>query len=604
MPIEKNYQITNPQLLQRQLDDNPFIQKGYSIKYTEEHNKIFDAILNDKACRNIFINAVAGSGKSTTIRNCIGLIPQDKVILVLAHNRSVKDEMRAKFIPSGRIMTVTDDSGIIRNKINPETGTEYTPLSIQTFHGLGYLTIANINNWRDQPVTIGDNDKYLDYFNEHINEFTPFGYASWDEPKKRNYRQNIKSILDFARVNLCQSVKDIEKKVVAHYGISPVANESEVVQFLMEWGIANIKQPIMDFTDCIWLPNVSDDCNTILYKRRHKYDYIFVDEAQDMSPAQINLLIKASRTRNTRVILMGDREQAINMWCGSKENAIDYAVKKITNNDWIELHLSKNYRCATKILDYANEYLSTHNMSNRLVPNTTEEGSIVYNAKLSDIKNGDLVLARFSSTIFDVFTRLAQRGMKVKIRGEQDFLKQFDSLTDGTVSINDMVKKAKASFVNEWISSTKDDDYKASMRNNNVIRRYEVVKSMESLSTILHDLQALRMLLKSCIVPDDLPEGKERDYVELSTVHRAKGAEADNVYIVCPSVLYSPLVTDKSMSWEKVSENNLQYVAFTRAKKMMAFVDEKEIRMSLTDLDNGESLYKEMLAIKDEIEMK
>ena len=115
-----NYKIEKPDRLQSQLKSNLFLSKILNgNEPSDEQLAIFDAILNDKQCRNIRVNAVAGSGKSTVIKCCVGLIPMDKKILVLAHNKNVKDHMIKGLEEIGRYA-------------------KKNSLSIQTFHGLGF----------------------------------------------------------------------------------------------------------------------------------------------------------------------------------------------------------------------------------------------------------------------------------------------------------------------------------------------------------------------------------------------------------------------------------------------------------------------------------
>ena len=53
----------------------------------------------------------------------------------------------------------------------------------------------------------------------------------------------------------------------------------------------------------------------------------------------------------------------------------------------------------------------------------------------------------------------------------------------------------------------------------------------------------------------------------LSTVHKAKGLEADNVYLLATERMPHPLGGQE--------ENNICYVAITRAKKNLFYVGEK-----------------------------
>ena len=63
-------------------------------------------------------------------------------------------------------------------------------------------------------------------------------------------------------------------------------------------------------------------------------------------------------------------------------------------------------------------------------------------------------------------------------------------------------------------------------------------------------------------------------YITLSTIHKAKGLEADRVFIILPDTL--PLRWRGQQEWEKEQEMNLKYVAITRAKKELYFVDLNE----------------------------
>ena len=100
-------------------------------------------------------------------------------------------------------------------------------------------------------------------------------------------------------------------------------------------------------------------------------------------------------------------------------------------------------------------------------------------------------------------------------------------------------------------------------------------------STILgiyDNIEALKVLSEGLISTQELVDkiniifnGDATDAVELSTIHKAKGLEADNVYILQPSLMPSKFANKE---WEKKTERNLIYVAYTRAKKTLNFMKE------------------------------
>jgi DNA helicase-2/ATP-dependent DNA helicase PcrA len=62
---------------------------------------------------------------------------------------------------------------------------------------------------------------------------------------------------------------------------------------------------------------------------------------------------------------------------------------------------------------------------------------------------------------------------------------------------------------------------------------------------------------------------EEKAGICFSTIHKAKGLEADTVHIICPELMPSKMA---KKDWQYVQEDNLIYVAYTRAKKTLNFV--------------------------------
>jgi len=67
----------------------------------------------------------------------------------------------------------------------------------------------------------------------------------------------------------------------------------------------------------------------------------------------------------------------------------------------------------------------------------------------------------------------------------------------------------------------------------------------------------------------------EEGGVCFSTIHKSKGLEAENVHIIEPSLMPSKYAIK---DWQKVQEENLRYVAYTRAKKRLSIITDWEMR--------------------------
>ena len=69
---------------------------------------------------------------------------------------------------------------------------------------------------------------------------------------------------------------------------------------------------------------------------------------------------------------------------------------------------------------------------------------------------------------------------------------------------------------------------------------------------------------KGAAVKLETPKG-----ILLSSVHRAKGLEADRVFIIEPGLMPHP---GAKSDWQRVQEDNLKYVAITRAIRSLFWV--------------------------------
>jgi DNA helicase IV len=109
-----------------------------------------------------------------------------------------------------------------------------------------------------------------------------------------------------------------------------------------------------------------------------QFDYIIVDEAQDMTPMQLESIRRRSGSGD--LLLMGDLAQATGPWVHSSWNAIaDCVNKPIERMDELEF----GYRVPKQVFEYASKVLSHINpllKSPRLVRDVTESPIV----KISD----------------------------------------------------------------------------------------------------------------------------------------------------------------------------------------------------------------------------
>jgi len=99
---------------------------------------------------------------------------------------------------------------------------------------------------------------------------------------------------------------------------------------------------------------------------RGKYDYIFVDEYQDTSTIQLQILLSLNAKY---YYLIGDRNQSIYGYSGANCEKLEQMVKE--RRETVEMSLSVNFRSDKKIVTNSNKYSSL-----KAIANSVEEGFV------------------------------------------------------------------------------------------------------------------------------------------------------------------------------------------------------------------------------------
>lgn len=524
-----------------------------NIKYSEEQENIFEYVT--KGLLNVSVQAVAGAGKTTTLVECVRRLPEDKKILVVAHNRLTKETLCKKL------------DGV-KN------------VNIFTIHGLSWRMYTE--HFGVEPKIV--DDKYRIYVNKNLDEIAGEEYEALSQSKKLIYKTHVFDLIDKARYNLKQSAKEIKKLATKKYGMSLLSNEPETVASILKWGSENIST--VDYQDMLTLP-YELGYNT----KRYLSDYIFLDEAQDTSLSQ-QYIISRCLKRNTRFIYFGDRDQSINNWCGSDTEAFDHLKDKDTfGREAQEFPLTTNYRCGTEIIKFAKQY-TDNNIHAR---EGAQSGVVNFDVKLNTAKNGDMILCRNIAPLMDVYRIGVSLGKKMYFRGTElgQALKLSVDATSGE-KIEDIIKSLKKRLIATWDHLTESTELtpEETMLNPSIISILDTIKTLECLPKTVTDRTELENFI------NDVFSEEEKDGIELSTIHRAKGLEADNVFIICPSLIPSKLA---KLPWQVEEEKHLQYVMCTRPKNTLNFVSENDVKPSSAFLGNNQ-IHSELKKIRSEIE--
>ena len=314
---------------------------------------------------------------------------------------------------------------------------------------------------------------------------------------------------------------------------------------------------------------------------------LVIDEAQDMDAHEF-ALVKALMEQNEgmRVIAVGDDDQNIFEFRGASSK---YMENLITGPDAVLVELVENYRSKRNLVDFTNQFLMR-------IPNRLKQTPIM--AVQSD--NGKLKRVRYRSRhlitplVKDILAEgligstcvLTKRneealqiaGLLIK-NGRQAKLIQSN---EGFSLYNLLEIRYFLSRLNlaEDVYIIQDDLWDIAKRK--LAGRFGSSLNLESCLNLIQDFEAanpkykyktdLEIFIRESVLEDFIGENRETIFV--STIHKAKGREFDNVFLMLD--LFEP----------GTNEGKRQlYVAMTRAKHNLTLYDNGNYLNSITAED-------------------
>ncbi len=297
------------------------------------------------------------------------------------------------------------------------------------------------------------------------------------------------------------------------------------------WAKSTIRTKVIDFDDMIYLP-------LSLGLQIPKTKWALVDEVQDLNPAQIAMVTQMGE----RIICVGDVHQAIYGFRGASATAMETLREKL-NADVLPLSIS--YRCSKAVVAEAQKIVPTIEAAE-----AAPEGS-VSNADFNP-KEGDFVLCRVAAPLIKECLRMLAQGKRATVLGRD--------IGNGLIAF---VKQLDCESLEELRNEL--DAFEAGFKGRED-RRIEI----EDKCAVIRALADEALSIKDIENKINHLFSEEMIGVTFSTIHKSKGLEADNVWILKPELLPHPRVKEP---WLKVQEQNLMYVAITRARHNLIWVN-------------------------------
>ncbi|WP_034335054.1 UvrD-helicase domain-containing protein [Deinococcus misasensis] len=497
------------------------------------------------------VSATAGSGKTTTLVEASKLL-QTPDSIFLAFNAHIASELKTR----------------LGNR-----------MEARTIHSLGLeaLKLAYPEIGRKQP----QKSKYKDICKSLVDRFqqqnpSVEGADELFDP--------LQSIVRFAMLTLCElgspeEFKHLTRSYQVEYPPQFAETLRDLARQVMRFGERYVdEQGVYSFDDMVWLPAKHQ------LRPRQQYRWIFVDEAQDLNKAQVEVALGALAPGG-RMLVVGDRMQAIYGFAGADHRSMDNLKERLQAT---EMPLSICYRCPTSHIQLAKQLDPTIEPS----PNAATGilGAVPENMPLSRmVRDEDLVLCRMTAPLVENIFELIRAGIPARIRGAD--------IGKGLVSMAERAwEKARNPYwsISQFYQALNNyEDSQIQLIDRRRIPEDEKDELIEELSDKIDVLKIIASQREHLSLQDytryiESLFSDSRAGVVLSTVHKAKGLEANRVFILKPGLMPHPKAkTTTAMQ----AEQCIEFVALTRSKHTLVFVgvsNRLPIPMPVVELVNGE----------------
>lgn len=491
-------------------------------RWTNEQRPIFDWFEN--GIGNLIVRARAGTGKTTTMIEGVSRAPEHAILLA-AFNKAIATELQERVS-------------------NPRA-------QAKTLHSLGFGFIKR--NWR---VRMDERRERAIVLAREAAPGAPFQV----QRLVRDIHTKAREVRPLAAVASEHDGLRLVEGIAVRFDLMPdEASERKgwTIERVAAAALAAMRAamrptPTIDFADMIFLPLVHRWVSPL-------FDLVVVDEAQDMTPAQLALAI-GSCSAAGRVCVLGDDRQNLYGFRGTDPDGIDSMKRELRAP---ELGLTVTHRCPRLVVEIAAKIVPDYRASASAIDG--EVVSVAYDKMLADVRVGDFVLSRKNAPLVRVCMELLKRGTRATIRG--------NDISKGIVALLDTIRPPGAgidimlSCLQLWLTKETAKARK-NLTEELAEERVAFVQDQAGIVIALADGCENTDQLQSRITNLFPPDDDARPSVVCASVHRAKGLEADNVFLLTWTFKSSPETAGVD------DESNILYVAITRAKKRLAWVSE------------------------------
>lgn len=444
----------------------------------------------DQENTNLIINAGAGSGKTSTLKAYTEKY-SDKKFLYLCYNKSIK-EYAQKIFPKNNVKT-------------------------QTFHSLGFIYAGKSYDHRlNNNLTTEQIITFLN-LQENFSRYRLIGELILNTIK--NYCASQEKFLETSHIDL----NYLEKYMFLNGKTEDEINvllEDILIEAKKVWKEVIKPESLLGFDHDFYLKILCNDAPVM-----SKYDYILIDEAQDLTPCFVDFI----NNQKIPVILVGDKHQSIYSWRGAI-NYIDY-IQKNNNKNYITKNLSTSFRFGPKIATLANTSLNLLE-SDMLISGYDKIDNLVYSYKdipeiITSIKDDEKInfISRSNIEIYDTVIYFINKKIPIYVEGGLNY--------NEIREIDDFLKFKKGIKTNNMLyNSYKDYNeldvliQKGEIKDHDIKKRYFLLNKWGNSAD-----QRIKQLKEFWAANKENKNTDSFKYI-ITIVHKAKGKEYDNLVLL------------------------------------------------------------------------
>lgn len=461
------------------------------------------------------INAVAGSGKTTTLVALAGSLPPSNKILYLAFNRTVRDEARTRF----------NEAGLER-------------VQVETAHSLAYRTVV-----RRQKLTL-------------TNSYKPYELARQLDIKTKD--PEVRYLLATHTLKYLQLYLNSEADNLRSINYAGSLTDPKARNFADRFAgdLVGYAEKLIGFIENGQIPCLHDYYlkKYQLSKPKIPFDHLLFDEGQDASGVMLDVLL----SQKARKVIVGDVHQQIYAW--------RQAVNSLEKVPFPTYELSTSFRFGDEIAEMARRVLAWK----QLLPTPGMLTNLRGCGGQGATTHSKAILARSNLFLLDRAIQSLHADETVKMWFEGN-LTAYTFAADGT-SIFDVLSlqqdrpdKVRDPLLKSLGSFSKLEEYLEKAEDPELAMITEMVRKYgDELPVFIRQLKDRQVA----------PEKRFEAAMIFSTVHRSKGLEYESVELTEDFITYDKLLRTLAEAEDfKVArlneEINLLYVAMTRAKKQL-----------------------------------